>query len=87
MRTKMSLPSRISLLLLLSLVLFSGLAVAEGGSQDDGESVCKGDGPVEQGCPLIGNGDFYGLGVRVGICTSDVLQNLWQPQSGFAGMI
>ncbi len=26
------------------------------------------EGPKEEGCPVCGNGDFYGLGVRIGIC-------------------
>jgi hypothetical protein len=50
------------------LVVLVPLVCAEGGSDDD--SVCKGDGPKDEGCPLQGNSDFYGLGVRVGICTS-----------------
>lgn len=30
---------------------------------------CAPEGPKEKGCPIEGNGDFYGLGVRMGICT------------------
>lgn len=29
---------------------------------------CTPEGPKEEGCPVTGNGDFYGLGVRIGIC-------------------
>ncbi len=29
---------------------------------------CEAEGSKEDGCPIMGNGDFYGLGVRIGIC-------------------
>jgi hypothetical protein len=60
-----------SLLLLFSLLLFSSLSYAKASDDDETvDPVCQGVGPVEEGCPLQGNGDFYGMGVRVGICRS-----------------
>ncbi|ETI28424.1 hypothetical protein G647_00873 [Cladophialophora carrionii CBS 160.54] len=55
------------LLLLVSFLIFSNLGYAQGSDNEPAESVCQGVGPAEEGCPLHGNGDFYGMGVRVGI--------------------
>lgn len=68
----MSHPPRIPLsVLITTLFLFTTVTYARGGDFESDEPVCKGgDEDVGNGCPLQGNGDFYGLGVRIGICTS-----------------
>ncbi|OCT53965.1 hypothetical protein CLCR_09767 [Cladophialophora carrionii] len=55
------------LLLLVSFLIFSSLGYALDSDNETAESVCQGVGPAEEGCPLQGNGDFYGMGVRIGI--------------------
>jgi hypothetical protein len=56
------------LLLLLILLIFCSVAAAREGNRED-EQTCKGgDDDVQQDCPLWGNADFYGMGVRLGIC-------------------
>ncbi|EXJ64485.1 hypothetical protein A1O7_00821 [Cladophialophora yegresii CBS 114405] len=59
--------ARRSLLLLVSFLIFSNLCYAQGGNNDSQDSACQGVGRVEDGCPVQGNADFYGMGVRVGI--------------------
>ena len=61
---------RVSFLLLFGLFIFSNVANAD---NESGESSCKGDGATDKGCPLEGNTDFYGGGVRMGICKSIAL--------------
>ncbi|KIX96937.1 uncharacterized protein Z520_07051 [Fonsecaea multimorphosa CBS 102226] len=64
----MSLPTRTLCTFLIILLLFNALAYAAKGIKPD-DSVCSPEGPVEQGCAIDGNSDFYGLGVRIGIYT------------------
>jgi len=45
----------------LAFVLLCSLACAE--------KLIPSEGPKDQGCPIKGNVDFYGSGVRIGICT------------------
>ncbi|KAG9788029.1 hypothetical protein ABEF93_005053 [Exophiala dermatitidis] len=47
--------------LILSLFLVLGPVSAE---------ICNPEGPKEKGCPIDGNSDYYGLGVRMGIYSS-----------------
>ncbi|EXJ70502.1 uncharacterized protein A1O5_06571 [Cladophialophora psammophila CBS 110553] len=63
----MSLPPRTLLLSLIILLHFSALTCAAKEGQAEGESACTSEGSTEQGCPISGNSDYYGLGVRMGI--------------------
>lgn len=59
--------ARIPFFLLLGLLVFCKVVSAE----TEPKSKCQnGDGNVAEGCILQGDGDFYGTGVRMGICKS-----------------
>ena len=43
------------------------------------------EGPKDQGCPITGNVDFYGSGVRIGICTVILLTVESLPPTDISG--